>query len=268
MRRSAAAGEDRVVNRKTILLAFLVAACVPCAAALAARPERFKADAFDVSVEVTGSYSGDSTGGPPDDYVERHQRAQFNYGAKWRNVWFPVNDLPPNHGTEWFGRGQKVDASFSNTGFNVIGAQRTDINCAGRMTTDLTTPIMFWDNHRNRFSLELHPILNLFFSDDCAEPFTINGADTEVNLRLTRSDLGHRTVTKTAHPSRAQRPRDVFYCSTLGMTPHTCGQSLHYTATVTLTRVCSARHGGRLEFVEGRKGIYTYLGKCGGGQNR
>jgi hypothetical protein len=77
------------VNRKTILLAFLVAACVPCAAALAAVPERFRADAVDVSVNVTGSYSGDSTGGPPDDYTEHHQRAQFSYGGG-PNVWFPV----------------------------------------------------------------------------------------------------------------------------------------------------------------------------------
>jgi hypothetical protein len=263
MRAAPVARDHRAVNRRTILLALLVAACVPCAAALAAVPERFKADAFDVSVKVTGDYSGDSTGGPPDDYVERHQRVQLSYGGKWRNVWFPVHDVPPNHGTEWFGGGQKVDASFTGTGFNVIGAQRTDVNCAGRMTPD-GQPIMFWDNHRRGFRLELHPILNLFFTDDCAEPFTINGGDTEVDLRLTHSDLRHRTVTKTVHPSREQRPRDVFYCSTLGMTPHTCGQSLHYTATVTLRRVCSARHGGRLEFVQGAKDVYTYLGKCGG----
>jgi hypothetical protein len=260
----AAPGDHHAVNRKTILLALLVAACVPCAAALAARPERFKADAFDVSVEVSGSYSGASTGGPPDDYVERHQRVQFNYAAKFPKVWFPVNDVPPDHGTEWFGRRQKIAASFSNTGFNVIGAQRSDVNCAGRMTTDLRTPIMFWDNHRTRFSLELHPILNLLFTDDCAEPFSINGADTEVNLRVTHSDLGHRTVTKVARPSRDQRrPRDLFYCLTVGMTPHTCEQSLGYTATVTLKRVCSARHGGHLDFVPGGGDVYTYAGKCG-----
>ena len=262
MRTAPAWGDDRSVNRKTILLAFLVAACVPCAAALAAQRERFKADAFDVSIKVTGSYRGDSTGGPPDDYVERHQRVQFGYSAKWRNVWFPVTDVPRDHGTEWFGRGQKVDANFSSTGFNVIGAQRTDVNCAGRMTND-GQPIMFWDNHRRGFSLELHPILNLYFTDDCYEPFTINGADTEVNLRLTHADLKHRTVTKTAHPSFEQRPRDVFYCLTLGMTPHTCSQSLDYTATVTLKRVCSARHGGRLDFIPRRGGVYTYLGTCG-----
>jgi hypothetical protein len=251
------------VNRKTILLALMVASCLPCAAALAARPERFKADAFDVSVEVTGNYSGDSTGGPPDDYVERHQRVQFDFSAKWRNVWFPVTDLPPNHGTEWFGRGQKVDASFANTGFNVIGAQRTDVNCAGRMTHD-GQPIMFWDNHRRRgFRLELHPILNLYFTDACYEPFTINGADTEVNLRMTHADLRHRTVMKTAHPTFEQRPRDVFYCVSLGMTPHTCAQSLHYTAKVTFKRACSARQGGRLEFLQGAKDVYTYLGRCG-----
>jgi hypothetical protein len=264
MRTAPGWGDHRGVNRKTILLAFLVAACVPCAAALAAVPERFNANAFDVSVKVTGSYSGDSTGGPPDDYVERHQRVQFGYSAKWRNVWFPVNDVPPNHGTEWFGRGQKVDAQFTGTGFNVIGAQRSDVNCAGRMTTDLSTPIMFWDNHRRGFNLELHPVLNLLYTADCGEPFSINGADTEVDLRLTHADLRHRTVTKTAHPSRDQRPRDFFYCLTLGMTPHTCGQSLHYTATVSLKRVCSARHGGRLEFVQGAKDVYTYLGRCGG----
>ena len=264
MRRAPSNGDHRGVNRKTILLAFLVAACVPCAAALAAVPERFKADAFDVSVNVTGSYSGDSTGGPPDDYTERHQRAHFSYGGRWRNVWFPVRNVPPNHGTEWFGRGQKIDAQFTGTGFNVIGTQRTDINCAGRMTSDLRQPIMFWENHRRAFSLELHPVLNLFFSDDCAEPFSINGADTQVDLRLTHSDLRHRTVTKTVNPSREQRPRDVFYCLTLGMTPHTCNQSLRYTATVTLKRVCSARRGGRLEYTQGGKDVYSYLGKCGG----
>ena len=257
-------GDDRSVNRKTILLAFLVAACVPCAAALAARPERFKADAFNVSVEVAGNYSGDSTGGPPDDYVERHQTVQFKYGSKWRNVWFPVHDVPRDHGTEWFGGRQHVNASFSNTGFNVIGAQRTDINCAGRMNSDLRQPILFWDNHRRGFRLELHPILNLFYSDDCAEPFAINGADTEVDLRLTHSDLRHRTVTKTVHPSREQFPRDVFYCLTLGMTPHTCDQSLQWTATVTLKRGCSAKKGGRLEYTRGPKDVYSYLGKCGG----
>jgi len=254
MRAGPWAGEHRRVNRKTILLALLVAACLPSAAALAARPERFNANAFDLSVMVTGSYSGDSTGGPPDAYVERRQRVQFKYGSAFRNVWFPVGDVPRDHGTEWFGRRQTIDAAYSNAGFNVIGAQRSDVNCAGGMSTD-GSPIMFWDNHHHAFRLELHPILNLVFTDGCAEPFSIGGGQTEVDLRLTHSDLSHRTVTKTVHPSRNERPRDVFYCLTLGMPPYTCSQSLGYTAKVTLTRVCSARHGGRLEFVRGARDV-------------
>lgn len=71
------------------MIAVLLATVVPCAAAVAARTQRYGAAAFDVTVRVTGHSPGDATGGPPAPYVERRQRVALHYGSPYAKVYFP-----------------------------------------------------------------------------------------------------------------------------------------------------------------------------------